>query len=339
MTAHIPAGVGSRRKDLKLSRDEIRRVLEQGARWAVKRGYGKPDDIDAIEEGGALAGADPDAVSERAIERGRGQLGTVGSGNHFVEIGWVDEVYDSQTARAFGLELGTVTVMIHSGSRGLGYQVCDDSLSVMLKAARRYGIELVDRQLAAAPVRSPEGKRYLAAMKGAANYAFANRQLMTHWARECFVQQFADRPRDAELQLVYDVCHNIAKFERHQVGDKIRELVVHRKGATRALPPGHPGLPPRRREHGQPVLIPGDMGRYSYVLVGTEQAARESFSSSCHGGRSIAVAQGRLAPRPWTQTARRDAGARSLGARRGPGDSGRGDAGSVQGRRRCGRDR
>jgi tRNA-splicing ligase RtcB len=287
LTRNIPAGVGSSRRDLKLSRSEARHVLRDGARWAVRRGYGVPQDVDAIEEGGALEGADPDVISDRALERGRAQLGTVGSGNHFVEVGWVEEVYDAECARAFGLEAGTVTVMIHSGSRGLGYQVCDDFLRVMLKASSRHGIQLPDRQLAAAPAGSDEGRRYLAGMKCAANYAFANRQLMTHWTRESFAEIFPRRGGEPQLELVYDVCHNIAKYETHEVAGQTRRVLVHRKGATRALPPGHPSLVERHRQHGQPVLIPGDMGRYSYVLVGTDRAARESFASSCHGAGRV----------------------------------------------------
>jgi tRNA-splicing ligase RtcB len=283
----IPAGVGSRRDDFKLSNKQARRVLEQGARWAVRHGYGLEQDLGAIEEGGVLEGADPEVVSDRALKRGLTQLGTLGSGNHFVELGWVDQVYDPDRARAFGLEADRITVMIHSGSRGLGYQVCDDYLAVMLKAASRHGIQLPDRQLAAAPVKSEEGSRYLAAMKCAANYAFANRQLMAHWVRECFAPLFPAAGADCRLELVYDVCHNIAKLETHQVEGTARRLMVHRKGATRALPPGHPELLPRHRDQGQPVLIPGDMGRYSFVLAGTERAARESFASSCHGAGRV----------------------------------------------------
>ena len=293
----IPAGVGHGYRD-KLAQGAVRDVLADGAVWAVKKGYGRDADLDRIEGGGRLRGADPEAVSERAIDRGRAQLGTVGSGNHFIEVGYVAEVFDDEAATAFGLGLDHVTVFIHSGSRGLGYQVCDDFLPVMLKAARAHGIELPDKQLACAPLGSPEANRYLGAMTAAANYAFANRQIMAHRVREVFGRAF--RGREAELRQVYDVAHNIAKMEDHEVDGQIRRLCVHRKGATRAFPPGHPELPAVYRTTGQPVLIPGDMGRYSYVLAGTEAALRESFGSACHGagrqmGRGAArrLAQGR----------------------------------------------
>jgi len=290
----IPSGVGEgyRREAKTLSHSDVRAVLERGAAWAVDRGLGTDDDLAHIEGGGTLDGADAEQVGERAVERGRPQLGTVGSGNHFVEIGHVDEVYDSDVAAKLGLERGTVTVFIHSGSRGLGHQVCSDFLDVMQEAVRRYDIELPDRQLACAPLTSPEGKRYLGAMAAAANYAFANRQVMAHRVREAFARVLDRRWEDMEFRLVYDVAHNNAKWERHEVDGRERRLCVHRKGATRAFPPGHPDLPPAYRETGQPVLIPGDMGRYSYVLVGTEGAYRETFGSSCHGaGRRMSRTQ------------------------------------------------
>jgi tRNA-splicing ligase RtcB len=290
----IPSGVGEgyRREAKTLSDSDVRTVLERGAAWAVDRGLGTGDDLAHIESGGTLDGADAAQVGERAVERGRPQLGTVGSGNHFVEIGHVDEVYDSDVAAKFGLARGTVTVFIHSGSRGLGHQVCTDFLDVMQEAVRRYDIELPDRQLACAPLTSPEGKRYLGAMAAAANYAFANRQVMAHRVREAFARVLDRRWEDMEFRLVYDVAHNNAKWERHEVDGRERRLCVHRKGATRAFPPGHPDLPPAYRETGQPVLIPGDMGRYSYVLVGTEGAYRETFGSTCHGaGRRMSRTQ------------------------------------------------
>ena len=290
----IPSGVGEgyRREAKTLSHSDVRAVLERGAAWAVDRGLGTDDDLAYIEGGGTLDGADAEQVGERAVERGRPQLGTVGSGNHFVEIGHVDEVYDSDVAAKLGLERGTVTVFIHSGSRGLGHQVCSDFLDVMQEAVRRYDIELPDRQLACAPLTSPEGKRYLGAMAAAANYAFANRQVMAHRVREAFARVLDRRWEDMEFRLVYDVAHNNAKWERHEVDGRERRLCVHRKGATRAFPPGHPDLPPAYRETGQPVLIPGDMGRYSYVLVGTEGAYRETFGSTCHGaGRRMSRTQ------------------------------------------------
>jgi len=254
--------------------------------------------LERIEGGGSLAGADPGEVSERAIERGRAQLGTVGSGNHFIEVGYVAEIYDSELAAAFGLALDQMTVFIHSGSRGLGYQVCDDFLQLMLRASRKYGIELPDRQLACAPLGSEEARRYLGAMNAAANYAFANRQIMAHRVREVCEQVFKRSAADLGLRLVYDVAHNIAKMEEHEVEGQRKRLCVHRKGATRAFPPGHPELPPVYRGTGQPVLIPGDMGRYSYVLAGTPGAYRESFGSTCHGaGRRMSRTAARRAAR------------------------------------------
>jgi len=294
----IPAGVGAGYKTGKLSDADVRRVLVEGARWAVSHGFGTEADLERIEGGGALPGADPDQVSERAVERGRAQLGTVGSGNHFIEVGYVDEVYDDGVADRLGLQPGHVTVFIHSGSRGLGYQVCDDYLQVMLEASRRYGIELPDRQLCSAPLESPEGRRYFAAMCAAANFAFANRQLMAHRAREAFAAVFGRPWTELGMALVYDVAHNIAKWELHEVDGRERRVCVHRKGATRAFPPGHPELAPAYRELGQPVLIPGDMGRYSYVLVGTETAYRETFGSSCHGaGRRLSRTQAKKTAR------------------------------------------
>lgn len=280
---NIPSGVGSHRKDLKLGPQELARVLEKGVRWAVERGYGSALDMEHIEAGGCIDGADASLVSDRAMERGKSQLGTVGSGNHFVEVGYVEEVFDQETARAFGLEKDMATVLVHTGSRGLGHQVCDDYIKVMMKASKEYGIELPDPQLCCAPVHSPEGRDYLAAMAAAANFAFVNRQMISHWVRETFEQVFGLGPKQLGLDLVYDVCHNIAKIEEHEVEGRKTRLCVHRKGATRAFPPGHPDIPERYREVGQPVLIPGDMGRCSYVLAGTQQAYLETFGSTCHG--------------------------------------------------------
>lgn len=284
---NIPSGLGSRRKDLKLSHGELRGVLEKGARWAITNGFGTQSDIDHIEDQGCLDDADPDAVSDRAYERGKDQLGTVGSGNHFVEVGYVAEIFDEEAARAFGLTHDQVTIMVHTGSRGLGYQVCDESIRQMLSAAAKYGIDLVDRQLCCAPLTSPEGRRYFSAMAAAANYAFANRQLITHWVRETFEEVFAASASSLGLTLVYDVCHNIAKKETHRVEGTDVPLCVHRKGATRAFPPHHRLVPDRYREVGQPVLVPGDMGRASYVLAGTERAMDETFGSTCHGAGRI----------------------------------------------------
>ncbi len=284
---NIPSGVGSHRKDLKLDPKELSRVLEKGVKWALERGYGSAEDLEHIEARGCIPGADASKVSDKAMERGKAQLGTVGSGNHFVEVGYVEEVFDEEAARVLGLEKDMATVLVHTGSRGLGHQVCDDYIKIMMKASREYGIELPDPQLCCAPVDSPEGRDYLAAMAAAANFAFVNRQMISHWVRETFEQVFGLGPRDLGLELVYDVCHNMAKLEEHDVNGKRMKLCVHRKGATRAFPPGHPEVPQRYREVGQPVLIPGDMGRCSYVLVGTEQAYRETFGSTCHGAGRV----------------------------------------------------
>lgn len=295
----IPSGVGSR-SPRKLSKKELDRVLRQGAGWAIREGFGREADLETIEEGGCFDGANPDEVSERAKERGRPQLGSLGSGNHFCELGVVAEVYDRDKAAAYGLDEGQVTVMIHSGSRGLGYQICDESIRDMLRASSKYGIELPDRQLCAAPLTTPEAKRYFQAMACAINYAFANRQMMTHFVREALAGFFGEDDTALGLELVYDVCHNIAKWEEHEVEGELKRLCVHRKGATRAFGPGHAKVPAAYREAGQPVLVPGDMGRYSFVLAGTERAMRETFGSSCHGaGRKMSrtrakkVAKGR----------------------------------------------
>lgn len=288
MYRNVPTGVGAHRRDMRLSSADLKHVLTEGARWAVKKGLGWQSDLDRIEEGGVLPGANPDLVSGRALERGQAQLGTLGSGNHFAEIQYVSEIYDPGVAEAFGLFPNQITVMIHSGSRGLGHQVCDDHLRIMIAASRKYGIALPDRQLCCAPIGSPEGGAYLAAMAAAANFAFANRQVMAHWVRESVAAALEIAPTRTGMDLVYDVCHNIAKFETFDVGGASRRMCVHRKGATRAYPPNHPQTPAVYRQVGQPVLVPGDMGRYSYVLVGTDRAYRESWGSTCHGaGRRL----------------------------------------------------
>jgi tRNA-splicing ligase RtcB len=301
---NIPSGVGSHRKDLKLNREEERRVLKRGAKWAVEKGFGSMEDLDHIEEQGCIEGGDPDRVSEKAMERGRAQLGTLGSGNHFVEVGYVAEVFDEGVAQALGLWKDQVTIIVHTGSRGLGHQVCDDYIRVMMNAARKYQIELPDPQLCCAPVSSPEGEQYLEGMACAANFAFTNRQMITHWVRETFEQVFQKGPKDLKLDLIYDVCHNIAKIETHTVKGKKKKLCIHRKGATRAFPPNHPDIPSDYQSIGQPVLIPGDMGRCSYVLVGTERAMEETFGSTCHGAgrvmsrhQAIKAAKGRAVTR------------------------------------------
>jgi tRNA-splicing ligase RtcB len=289
---NIPSGVGSHRKDLRLSGPELKQVLKRGAGWAVSQGYGTARDLAHIEENGCLQGANPDVVSARALERGRSQLGSIGSGNHFVEVDYVAEIYDEPVANALGLFPGQVIVTIHTGSRGLGYQVCDDSIKTMQRATTKYGISIPDRQLCCAPLRSPEAHEYIGAMYSAANFAFANRQLITHWVRETFEQVLQRPPQELQLDVIYDVCHNIGKFETHVIDGQARRLCVHRKGATRALPPGHAQIPEVYRSLGQPVLIPGDMGRYSYVLIGTQQGGEETFASSCHGaGRMMSRTQ------------------------------------------------
>ena len=282
---NIPSGLGSEGR-IRLKEKLLNKVLRDGARWAVEEGYGEEDDLEFTEEKGCLKGADPSQVSEKAKKRGLPQLGTLGSGNHFLEVQVVDEIYDHSAAKAFGVEqIGQVLILIHTGSRGFGYQVCDDYLKTMGTAVKKYGIELPDRQLACAPVKSSEGQAYLAAMACAANYAWANRQCITHWTRQTLSNIFGQSPR--ELKLVYDVAHNIAKIEEHKVDGKKLLVCVHRKGATRAFPAGHPDVPAAYRDVGQPVLIPGDMGRYSYVAVGTERAMEETFGSTCHGAGRV----------------------------------------------------
>ncbi|MFP4146083.1 MAG: RtcB family protein [Halorhodospira sp.] len=288
----VPAGLGRGHSQLVRNCD-VRRLLAEGAAWAVERGLGMPEDLARIEDGGRFTGADPEAVSDRAIKRGRDQIGTVGSGNHFIEIGCVDAVYDESAAHRLGLVAGTVTVLIHSGSRGLGHQVCEDFLVTMERISDCKGIDLPDPQLACAPLDSVAAQDYLGAMQAAANFAYVNRQAMTQQVRAALTQVFGEA---ASLELVYDVSHNIAKCERHWVGGQVREVCVHRKGATRALPPGHPALPAELQALGQPVLLPGDMGRASYVLLGTQGAYAETFGSSAHGaGRRLSRRQAKRA--------------------------------------------
>jgi tRNA-splicing ligase RtcB (3'-phosphate/5'-hydroxy nucleic acid ligase) len=294
----IPSGLGSSRSDLRLSESDLDAVMLRGAAWAVSKGYGSQRDLAAIEAGGQLPGADPARVSAKARKRGRDQLGTVGSGNHFIEVGYVAESYDDAAAEVLGLTPGTVTVFIHTGSRGLGHQVCDDYIDLMLSASKHYGIELPDPQLCCAPLGSPEANAYFGAMNAAANFAFANRQVMAAYVRRALAEAFGQRVAD-DTHLIYDVAHNIAKMEEHPVEGRSRRLCVHRKGATRAFPPGHPELPDRYRDLGQPVLIPGDMGRYSYVLLGTQRAFGETFGSTCHGaGRLMSRHAAKKVARP-----------------------------------------
>ncbi len=283
LQSKVPSGLGSR-GPIRLSGREIDSVMTRGAEWSVQQGYGEPEDLDVTEERGRIGGADPGSVGKRPRERGASQLGTLGSGNHFLEVQCVEEVYDSAAARVMGFEgPGQVVVMLHCGSRGFGHQVCEDHVKAVSQAMRGHGISVPDRQLACAPVESREGRGYLGAMRCAANFAWANRQVIAHWTREAFEQVFGVPWRDLGMHQVYDVSHNIAKIERHTVDGKRAELCVHRKGATSAFPAGHPDVPERYSEIGQPVLIPGDMGRYSYVCVGGEEALAGAFGSSCHG--------------------------------------------------------
>lgn len=284
---NIPSGVGSEGK-IRVTEKEMNEILTDGAHWAVRRGFGTEADLEVTEETGRLKGANPNKVSARAKQRGVPQSGTLGSGNHFLEVQVVREIYDEAAAKVMGIEfVGQVLILIHTGSRGLGHQVCDDYLRVMEAAVRRYGISLPDRQLACAPIESPEGKDYLAAMACAANYAWANRQCITHWVRESLAKVFGKSPEELGLRQVYDVAHNIAKIEEHVVDGTSMTLCVHRKGATRAFPAGHKDVPQCYKKIGQPVLIPGDMGRRSYVALGTDRAMAESFGSTCHGAGRV----------------------------------------------------
>ncbi len=297
--ANVPSGVGVGGKIKASGRDE-ENLLIKGSRWAVEKGFGRPEDLEATEENGALKGADPSQLSERALQRGKAQIGTLGSGNHFVEIQVIDEIYDQEITSRLGLTLGLVTLMIHSGSRGLGYQVCDDYAKGMIRLLSKYNITVPDRQLACVPLNSPEGKSYFAAMACAANYAWANRQCLMHLAREVFERIFNAGPKELGMDLIYDVAHNIAKLEKHKVDGEERLLCVHRKGATRAFPAGHPDIPEKYKKIGQPVIIPGDMGRNSYLLVGTDRAMEETFGTVCHGaGRVMSRTAAIRTIKPW----------------------------------------
>ena len=282
----VPSGLGSK-GDIRVSVREEKEILVKGAKWAVEKGYGTQEDLECTEEYGAIQGADPEAVSERAYDRGKAQSGTLGSGNHFLEIQVIDQLYDRDLCDEFALTLGQITIMIHSGSRGLGYQVCDDYTRSMIHCLQKYNINVPDRQLACAPVNSPEGKAYLGAMKCAANYAWANRQCLMYLTRKVFEKVFAMSWQKMGMNLIYDVAHNIAKIEKHAVDGEEKTLCVHRKGATRAFGPGHPALPGKYKKTGQPVIIPGDMGRNSYLLVGTQKAMEETFGSTCHGAGRV----------------------------------------------------
>ena len=283
----VPAGVGRTGK-YKFDEAETKRILSEGPRFVIERELGTLADLDHTEANGRIDGADPDEVSKHAIQRGSQQCGTLGSGNHFLEVQVVDSIADADVAKAFGLEHNQICVMIHSGSRGLGYQVCDDALVQFRNVPQKYGITLPDRQLACAPADSPEGKKYIGAMRAAANFGFSNRQLLMHQTREVFADVFGRSWQDLGMHLLYDVAHNIAKLEEHTVEGKLKKVWVHRKGATRAFPAGHPELPEAFRHTGQPVIIPGDMGRASWVLVGGANSMIRSFGTTCHGaGRAM----------------------------------------------------
>lgn len=298
LARNIPKGVGSQGK-IKVSRAQMEKVMVEGARWAVSQGYGWREDLEAIEESGSLSGADPNKVSDHAFKRGLDQPGTLGAGNHFLELQRVDEIYDREVAQAFGLFSGQLVVMIHSGSRGVGHQICTDYIKVMDRVTLELGFHLPDRQLSCAPIESKEGRDYYGAMACAVNYALANRQCLAHWVRQSFEFIFKRSAEKMGMSLVYDVSHNIAKFEEHEFDGAKRKVCVHRKGATRALPPGHPELPAKYRAVGQPVIIPGDMGTASYILVGTEKGMKEAFASTCHGaGRVMSRSQAKRQIRP-----------------------------------------
>ncbi|WP_296796945.1 RtcB family protein [uncultured Methanobrevibacter sp.] len=295
---NIPSGVGSKGK-VKLSGNDINDVLDYGAEWAVENGYGWDEDLEVLEENGRIKAADSSEVSDKAKKRGIPQLGSLGSGNHFLEIQVVDEIYNEEVAKIYGLEKGMIVIMVHTGSRGCGHQVCSDYLRLMDKAYKNYKIDIADRQLACAPLDSKEAQSYLKAMYAAANYAWANRQMITHWIRESFEEVLGKSARDMDMQIVYDVAHNIAKEETHDFKGNDMEVLVHRKGATRAFGPGREEVPLKYREVGQPVLIPGTMGTASYVLHGTQTAMEETFGSTAHGaGRILSRSQAKKDYKP-----------------------------------------
>jgi tRNA-splicing ligase RtcB len=290
---HCPSGVGKSGHH-HLSHKELEQVLRNGAQWALKKGFASEADLNRTEEFGRMPGAEPGYASERARTRGLDQLGTLGAGNHFIEVDVVDEVFDEGAAQVMGLQVGRLTLMIHCGSRGFGHQVCTDYVSSFQSAAQRYGIVLPDRELVCAPMDSAEGKAYMGAMHAAANFAFANRQLLAYHARQAFEDSLGGRVKHWQLHQIYDIAHNMGKVETHKVNGKDLEVCVHRKGATRAFGPGAPGLPLEYQKIGQPVLVPGSMGTASWVLVGTEGSMQRSFGSTCHGaGRTMSRSQAR----------------------------------------------
>ncbi|RLF48732.1 MAG: RNA-splicing ligase RtcB [Thermoplasmata archaeon] len=284
MFKNVPSGVGSKAK-VRLNRNELDSVIEMGAKWAVEKVYGWEKDLEVLEENGHME-TDLSTISEKAKERGKSQVGSLGAGNHFLEIQRVADIFDGEAAKAYGVEKDQVVVLIHTGSRGFGHQVCTDHLRVLENAVRKYGIRLPDRQLACAPIHSEEGQSYLKAMAGAANFAWCNRQMIVHWVRQSFENVLGESAEDMGMEIVYDVCHNVAKLEEHEIDGRKMKVYVHRKGATRAFGPGRKEVPLKYRDIGQPVIIPGDMGTESYLLKGTEQS-EETFGSTCHGAGRV----------------------------------------------------
>lgn len=284
---NVPSGLGSEGK-LTITPQDLEEVLERGVNWAIENGYGWDEDRTLCEESGCLAGVEASTISAKAKSRGIGQLGSLGSGNHFLEVQRVEEIFDRDAAKVMGVEEGQVTIMIHTGSRAMGHQTCSDYVKVFDRAMKKYKVSIPDRELACIPGSTPEAQEYLKAMGGAANFGFTNRHIIMHWTREAFAKVLGNTPENLDMGLIYDVAHNILKIEEHQVDGSKKKLYVHRKGATRAFPPGHPAVPPRYRDIGQPVLIPGSMGTASYLCVGQEAGMDLSFGSSAHGsGREM----------------------------------------------------
>ncbi|HSF83194.1 MAG TPA: RtcB family protein [Anaerolineales bacterium] len=312
---NCPSGVGTK-GHVRVTESELDQVCREGSRWALKHGFASEADVRRTEESGCLEGADPGAVSKRAKERGRAQIGTLGAGNHFIEVDIVDQVYDAQAAQAMGLTQGNIVVQIHCGSRGFGHQICTDYVNEFQAAVRRYGIQLPDRELVCAPLDSPEGKNYLAAMRCAANYAFANRQVLAHYARKAFEETLAGKVQNWHLHQVYDIAHNMGKIETHLIEGERIKVCVHRKGATRAFGPGYEGLPEEYRSIGQPVLVPGSMGTASWVLVGTEGSMERSFGSTCHGAGRV-MSRSKAKKSIWGEDLRRELEASGIHVRAG----------------------
>ncbi len=312
---YCPSGVG-KKGHLRMSVTELDQVCIQGSQWAKKRGYASEADVRRTEENGRLDGADPDKVSKRAKERGRSQVGTLGAGNHFIEVDLVDQVFDARAAQVMGLAEGNLVVQIHCGSRGFGHQICTDYVRELQGAVRRYGITLPDRELVCAPLDSPEGQDYLAAMRCAANYAFANRQVLAHYARKAFEETLAGKVKNWGLYQVYDIAHNMGKIETHKINGERIKVCVHRKGATRAFGPGFEGLPEEYRPIGQPVLVPGSMGTASWVLVGTEGSMERSFGSSCHGAGRV-MSRSKAKKTVWGEDLRKELQSRGIQIRAG----------------------